>query len=170
MQPETVRKIEEELAKSFLGAGMPLKFESVRRIASVFGNDKDFQLPPNELAAVAVCAGFLVDLQNAPEPSSSELERSLQVVRALPYLIKHGLDDKFRKMLTEFPRTPGSGRRKELNQNEEQQLIKCVQGLLAEGKTKGEAYLIAAQRFGIGKRTAQRYFAERGKIMDATSL
>src|SRR5262245_33345379 len=113
MQPETVKKIEEELANSFLGAGMPLNWEIVRKIVIVFGNDKDFQLPPNELAAVAVCAGFLVDLQNVPEPSSRELEQCLQAVRTLPYQIKHGLGDKFRWMLSGFPRTPGSGRRKE---------------------------------------------------------
>ena len=165
MKPETISKFEEVLKEGFKLAELPTRSVGIaKKIVPIIIDEVFSASEPELMLAVGISAFLLAQLERAPEPSDADLEKTLEFLRRLPYDLKGKFRVGLQKTISLLPRKPGSGLRKELLPHQQRELILLVQKKEKEGMKKGEAYEYAARKFGLGKRTVQRYFANRRTI------
>jgi len=166
VSPETLSRVEQALKDGFKVAQFPARVVEIsKKMIPVLGDELLNPPQVGNLLVVGIGAYLLAHAERAPEPSKIDLDRLLDYLRRrLPYELKAVAKQSFNRVFAQLPRKPGSGLRKALSLDQQRQLILLVQKKEREGLSKGQAYAFAAHKFGIGKRTAQRYFATRNAI------
>jgi hypothetical protein len=97
-------------------------------------------------------------LLSGPDPSPDELETWLIFMRAVPFVLRKGLQSAARTL----PHPPG-GRPRELTPQECKEICGEIGWLLGQGVELRDAQSRMAQRYNKGLRTIQRAWQQRAK-------
>jgi hypothetical protein len=150
----------EALDEEFRAAGLPSFGEMIRTLSRASGSAP---LGRKKLE-LGIVMGMKTAIDQMPEPSAKQLEKYLQATRGkLRYQIRQEITKSFERIKKSLPRRPGTGRRKALDPQLENQACDQVAALIRQKVPYPIVLKRVGERFGVSGRTIQRAWQKRGQ-------